>query len=126
MKKRNMRLMHATGLALAISFCGGAARAGRVWWMVDFRTAKCAVSKLSPAQMYEASVAYGQSAGMTFRQITPADVEKDDKGNIHVTMHGDDNGNFFNADFFTAKDACEKYLVDNDITPGQASGADIN
>jgi hypothetical protein len=59
-------------------------------------------------------------------RIGPDDVTKDDKGNIHVHISMTRNGESFNAEFFTSKDACGQFVKDDGITPEQAPAGDIN
>jgi hypothetical protein len=53
-------------------------------------------------------------------------VDKDAAVNVHVHLTGATPSGAGQWDFFTSKDACDKYVKDQIIVPEQAPAGDIN
>jgi hypothetical protein len=78
----------------------------------------------TPEGYYNKVSLYGHQVGVQMFQIEPTDVEKDDKGNIKVTIRGTRNGDDVTVKFFTLLEDCKSYAADK--SPQQAPSSDIN
>jgi hypothetical protein len=66
------------------------------------------------------------TTGIDMNPIAPGDVEKDDKGAIHVQETGSGPNGALDFNFFTSKDECDKFVNDERISSQQAQNSDIN
>lgn len=124
MRKIILATVAAIGLVVATPALAGQPR--HTWYELDFRSATCGPSG-SPAELTSAKgVFVAHSMGASINPISPSDVEKDDKGNIHVTVHGTRDGNAARWQFFTSRAACDAYVTKNGVVPDQANSGDIN
>jgi hypothetical protein len=111
--------------AATLKMPNGAVR--HTWYDVDFTKAVCESSRGTPEGRYlYLRSAEGHSSGYTVERIEPADVQKDDAGNIHVTIRESLNGDAGRSEWFSSKDACEAFIRDTGIKPDQAPHSDIN
>jgi hypothetical protein len=118
-------------LAAVVAYVGSltvahAAKPGRTWYIIDYTTAACNVSRLSPKQTYDLADAIGVEHGMTVERIAPSDVIKTPDGNTQVTIRATRNGKPVVFSFFTNPTNCERFVALHNIKPEQAAGADIN
>jgi hypothetical protein len=81
---------------------------------------------LTPEQFYIASNAMHAETGTSIDRIAPENVDKDAAGNVHVHLTGATPSGAGQWDFFTLKDACDKYVKGQNIVPEQAPAGDIN
>jgi hypothetical protein len=111
-----------------MAFAASASAAARhTWYDVDYGAGTCEKSPATPEEFYKMSFTpTGRSLGMVVSPISPENVTKDDKGNIHVHVDATRNGDPVGADFFTAKDQCDQFVKDKNIVPEQAPSGDIN
>ena len=99
--------------------------AKHTWFMLSGTTGKCGLSPQSPQSFYANSIGMA-GMGLTVERIVPQDVIKDDKGDIHVTVHATVDGTKGTMEFFTSLANCDQYVKDNHVTPQGAPDADIN
>jgi hypothetical protein len=112
-----------------VAFAGsaGAAAPKHTWYNVNYGAGTCGLSKQTPEQTWAIlDGPAGHAMGYSVDRISPDDVVKTPDGNIHVTITGKLNGEDNHAEFFTSTDACDKFVKDEGISPGQAPSGDIN
>jgi hypothetical protein len=121
---RNVLIAAVSLVALAGS---ASAAAKHTWFDVSYGTGACEKSSLSPEGFYNMTLtSVGRSLGIVASPISPENVTKDEKGNIHVHVDAMRNGDPVGADFFTSKDQCDQFVKDQKIVPEQAAHDDIN
>jgi hypothetical protein len=122
-----MRIMFTAAAALvALAGSADAATPKHKWFDVNYPTGTLGVSQQSPEEFYNYVFNFGGTAGVHFDRITPDQVTKGDKGEIHVHMNGAKGDQIVYMDFFTSKDQCDAFVKDQGITPQQAPSGDIN
>jgi hypothetical protein len=113
--------------AAALVALAGSAEAARrhQWFMLSYADGTCEAETFTPEQFYIGSSAMA-AEGTSVDRIAPENVTKDAAGSIHVHMTGRIPAGPRVWDFFTNRDACEKFISDNGIKPEQAPHDDIN
>jgi hypothetical protein len=121
---REVLIVAASVIALGGSAEAAQKASGHKWFMYNAAENTCGASPDSPQGFYNKTLLYGHLAGVQMLPIAPDDVEKDDKGNIKVTIRGTRDGEDVTVKFFTLLDDCKSYAADKD--PQQAPSSDIN
>jgi hypothetical protein len=118
---REVLIVAASVIALA-----GSASAAAKHKLIMYNAAEntCVTAPDTPEGYYNKVSLYGHQVGVQMFQIEPTDVEKDDKGNIKVTIRGTRNGDDVTVKFFTLLEDCKSYAADK--SPQQAPSSDIN
>jgi hypothetical protein len=102
---RNVLIAAAALVALAMP---AEAAPKHVWFDVNYGSGTCDKSLMTPEEFYR-SMAFspmGKAMGVVVSPISPENVTKDDKGNIHVHVDATRNGDPVASDFFTLKADC--------------------
>jgi hypothetical protein len=121
-----MRNVLIAGVSL-VAFAGSAnAAAKHTWYAVDYAHGNCMLSQWTPEAFHTMQYAMRPQTGIEMDPIAPDQVSKDDKGNIHVHETGSGPNGALDFNFFTSKDACDKFVKDEGISPQQAPEGDIN
>jgi hypothetical protein len=79
----------------------------------------------TPEEFHTMQYALRSTTGIDMNPIAPGDVEKDDKGAIHVQETGSGPNGALDFNFFTSKDEGDKFVNDEGISPQQAPNSDI-
>jgi hypothetical protein len=111
-----------------VAFAGSANAAApkHKWFGLNYGTGSCDPVPLTPEQFYTAINATHAETGSSIDRISPGNVTKDDKGEIHVHMTGATAAGSGQWDFFTSRDECANFISDNGIKAEQAAPGDIN
>lgn len=115
------------GITAAHAAHHAAPKSGHTWFNVNYADGVCEKSAATPERTQgtmDSSMARLQ--GVSMDRISPDDVEKGTDGNIHVTLHGTQNGSPVTMEFFTSMAACKDFLNTEGVTRQQAPGEDIN
>jgi hypothetical protein len=102
------------------------AAAKHKWYAADYAHGSGLTSPWTPEEFRTMQYALRSTTGIDMNPIAPGDVEKDDKGAVHVQETGSGPNGALDFNFFTSKDECDKFVNDERISPQQAPNSDIN
>lgn len=120
--------VHQDALAGGAKHAAAPKKTGHTWIAVNAADGVCEPSEIgSPDHFFTIlNGPTGHASGFAVDRITPDNVEKDDAGNIHVTVTFTKDGTAMHAEFFTSMQKCQDYLSTEGIAAQAANHDDIN